>query len=116
MLQLSVWLCLILFGLFDSDLVRSQGAGPKAVEVRTQLTETVWVDRVDAAVADGLVNDQSCVLEHPEVLRDSRPADRKALGELANCVCPFGKPLKDGAPGAIAEGGPCGKVVSRHAQ
>ena len=107
MLQLSVWLCLILFGLFDSDLVRSQGAGPKAVEVRTQLTETVWVDRVDAAVADGLVNDQSCVLEHPEGLRD---------GELANCVCPFGKPLKDGAPGAIAEGGPCGKVVSRHAQ
>jgi hypothetical protein len=102
--------------LFDGGLVGGQGAEPKPVKLGAEFSEAVRVDSVDTAVAGGLVHYQPRVLEDLQVLRDGRPTDREALGELADRARAIRKPLKDRAPRAIAEGGPPVRLVSLHAR
>jgi len=47
--------------------------------------------------------DEACVGEHPEVLRDSRPADWQPAGYLANRHRSVPELFKDPAPRVIAE-------------
>ena len=41
------------------------------------------VDRIQAPSAVALVDDEPGLLQHAQVLRDGRPADREAVGELS---------------------------------
>src|SRR3954466_2624177 len=59
---------------FDPPLERVEGLGPEPVEVIPQRRERLRVERVHAPRAVGAIGDELRVLQHPEVLRDRRPA------------------------------------------
>lgn len=71
-------------------------------------------DLVDAPGAVGMVGDQACLLEHPQVLGDRGPADRELTGDLADGLGAPGEALEDGPPGRVPESRNRLRSVSLH--
>jgi hypothetical protein len=69
---------------------------------------------IDAAGTSRRVADQPGVLQHLQMLRDGRPADRQLARELTDRTWPVGKAFEDRPPGRIPEGGPSISSVSLH--
>ena len=65
--------------------------------------KTVVVDPVEPASPLLAVAHEARLLQHPQVLRDRRPADRQAMGELADRARAFLERLEDQPPGGVAE-------------
>ena len=72
-----------------------RGPVPESVEPGADRPEPGRIDRVDAARALGLVAHQPRLLQHLQMLRHGRPADRQPRGELAHRHRPLGEPLDD---------------------
>jgi hypothetical protein len=84
------------------------------VEVTPQQRKPVGVHLIDASGADSLVDHQPGVLQHLQVLRDGRPADRQLAGKLAYGARPLGETLEDRPARRVAESGPSVSFVSLH--
>jgi hypothetical protein len=61
-----------------------KGGAPEAVEIRTEIGESCEVDLVEAACSDGVVADETSVLQYTQVLRDCGAADGKTGGKIAH--------------------------------
>ena len=77
---------------------------PEPVEVVAHPQQPVRLDPVEAPRAVLAVADEARVLEHAQVLRDGRPADRQSVGELADRARPRLQRLEDASPCRVAEG------------
>ena len=75
---------------------------PEPLEIGAKRAEPSGIDLIDAAIAVGPVDDQSRILEHPQVLRDGGTAHRELAGELADRPWALGEALEDGAPRRIS--------------
>ena len=71
--------------------------------VRTSSGYALGVEVVDPAGAICVADDQPSVLEHPQVLRYRRPADRQLVGELLDRAWSAREEFEDGAPGRVTE-------------
>jgi hypothetical protein len=81
--------------MFGGNLVGGQRAAPELVEVSPELAETILIHLVDATVARGPVDHQAGLLQHLEVLRDGRPANRQPAGDLTDRARAASDALKD---------------------
>jgi hypothetical protein len=84
-----------------------EGVIPEPVEPGTDLSQTVRVDLVDTPRPVRPIGDQAGLLEDLQMLRDGRPADRKAVGQLAHGERPARKALKHLTSGRIGKRGKC---------
>ena len=76
---------------------------PKRVQGRPQLVEPVRIEPVEPPRPLLAGDDESRFFEHPQVLRDGRPAHREAVRELADGPGAATEPLEDRPPGWTAE-------------
>src|SRR5262249_46231812 len=106
--------CLLLAWLLDGRLVGRQCLAPEALELAAKRAETVRVELIDAVLSRAAVDDEARILQHLQVLRDGRPADRQLARELGDGLRPPGQPLEDGPPGRVAKGRPAVRSVSLH--
>jgi hypothetical protein len=88
--------------------------GPEPVEISVQRFQTGRIHRVDATSAFRAVGDQTCILEHPQVLGDRGAADWKVVSQLAHGAWADDEALENGTTGAIAQGIPRVYFVSYH--
>src|SRR5262249_20167633 len=68
---------------------------PELIEVVAQGVEAGRVDPIEPAVSGGGVLHEPGVLEHAQVLRDRRPADREVPGQDADGERPLAQPRQD---------------------
>ena len=61
------------------------------------------VEAVDPARARRMLGDQTCVLQHLQVLGHGRSADGQMGGQLAHGLGPFAQAQDDRSPGAVPE-------------
>ncbi len=87
---------------------------PKAIEVRAQRLDARGVQFVESTVSIGPIDDQMCVLQDSQVLRDRRAGDRETTGEFADRLRPIEQPLENGPPGGIAQGIQLSGVLVNH--
>jgi hypothetical protein len=100
--------------LLDDLLVGRERLVPETLELGAKRAYARRVELVDPAGPGGPVHHQPRPLEHLEVLRDGRPADRQPTGKLSDRPRPVRETLEDRAPRRIAEGGPRVGLVSHH--
>jgi len=101
--------------LLHDVLVAVERALPERVQLIAQGGDAGGVEPVDPAGPRGAVGDQAGVLEHLQVLRYRRPADRQLLGELADGSRSLCQARDDGAPGGVTQGVPAAPgLVSIH--
>src|SRR5882762_10021691 len=96
------------FPLFDSFSLGSgfeggEGFIPETVEPTAQGLYAVRFNRVQASRAFGTNHDQSCLLEHLQVLRDSGTAHIHPVGNLSHRARAMAQTLEYPAPRAISE-------------
>lgn len=103
-----------LAGLLDELSVCAERPAPEALEVGAECTDAGRIEAVDAASAHGAVDNQPGFLQHPQMLRNRRPADRQVARDLVDRARPLGDALEDRPAGGIAERGPGIGLVSRH--
>jgi hypothetical protein len=87
---------------------------PEPVKISAQAFDAGRVQLVDAAVSDLVIENEVGVLEHTQVLRDRRPANRESLGDLVDGGRPFGQALENGQPGWISQRDQLLHTVSHH--
>jgi hypothetical protein len=95
-------------------LESGERVSPESVEISAQRFQAGRVYRVYATSSFRAVGDQTCILEHPEVLGDRGAADWKVISQLAHGVWADYEALEDSATGAIAQGVPRVSFVSNH--
>jgi hypothetical protein len=115
------WPCLLLWflsvtldGSLRDRLERGESLRPEAIEIAAQLGKAGLIDCVNTTCAFRAIEHETGILEHPQVLRDSRTGYREIAGELPDSPWPFHKALEDSAPGAIPQGFPWAHFVSNH--
>src|SRR6185312_1539087 len=116
--------CLLLLRLLSSSrllesllrhlLEGGERSVPELVEVRAELADPRRVDLINAAVPGGPVGHEAGLLEHPQMLRDGRTADREPAGQLAHGPRTLGEKLEDLTPGRVPESVERKCLVSRH--
>src|SRR4029450_8088917 len=89
------WSSDLLGWLLGGRFVRRKGFCPEPVELGAKRIHAVRVELVDATGADGAVDHQPGLLQHLEMLRDGRPADRQPVRELADRLRTLGQTLED---------------------
>lgn len=85
-------------------LERCERVRPELVEVAAERIEACRVDLVKPPIPIASIGNEARRLEHCQVLRDRRPADRELSGELAHRRRPLLQELVDnGAAHGFAE-------------
>src|SRR4051794_12775547 len=105
----SIILCLLLLGCIAK---RGQRLVPERVEVGPQVGHGLRIHAIHPPRADLAIDHQPGVLEDLEMLRDRRPADREARGQLADRSRDRRQALEDGLARRVAEGGHGSSYVS----
>ncbi len=100
--------------MLDKGFVGGQGLAPKALQIRSHDRQTVWIDAIDAPRANRPVNYEPGILEHPQMLRDRRPADWQLASKLDDRAGPIDEQLKYRLTCGIAKRKPCIRLVSQH--
>src|SRR6185437_6548620 len=100
--------------LFDGGLEGRQRLIPELVQVDAKSGDAVRVELVDAACAGCSIDDQPGVLEHFEVLRDRRSADRQLPRQIADGPGVIAEAFEDRSPRRITEGRQSAYIVSHH--
>jgi hypothetical protein len=106
-----VWL---LISFLDGRLERRQRAAPESVEFDAQRRKRVWIDAVDATGTRRRVRNQPSILEHPKVMRHSRPTDRQLTRQLYDRTRAIRQQRNDRLPRWIAERYPRISSVNSH--
>src|SRR5690606_34260961 len=88
----------------DDALVVGQCLAPEPIELGTQLSDPIRIQVVDAAGSVAPIAHEASVLEHLQMLRDGRPADRQPGGELPDGTRSCRETLEDRAARWIAQG------------
>jgi hypothetical protein len=101
-------------GSLRDRLERGESLRPEAIEIATQRCKAGRIDCVDTTCAFRAIEHKTGILEHPQVLRDSRTGNREIAGQFPDRTWPFHKALEDGASGAIPQGFPRAHFVSNH--
>ena len=100
----------LLGGVFEAD----ERIAPESLDRRRQLRNPGRVGGVQPPSALTAHRKQPGLGEHPKMLRNGRPADRKALGKLAHSAFLTSQKLEDRAPGRVAKGVKLNILVSLH--
>jgi hypothetical protein len=115
------WPCLLLWflsvtldGSLRDRLERGESLRPEAIEIAAQRGKAGRIDCVDTTCAFRAIEHKTGILEHPQVLRDSRTGNREVAGQFPDSLWPFHKALEDGASGAVPQGFPWAYFVSNH--
>jgi hypothetical protein len=115
------WLLLLLSFLsltsawsLRDGLESGERVSPESVEISAQCFQAGRVYRVYATSSFRPVGNQTCMLEHPQVLGDRGAADWKVVSQLAHGVWADHEALEDSATGAIAQSVPRVGFVSYH--
>src|SRR5688572_9416392 len=95
-------------------LERGERVSPEPVEISAQRFQACRVYGVYATSSFRAIGDQTCILEHPQVLGDRRAADWKLVSQLAHSVWADDEALEDSATSAIAQGVPRIGFVRNH--
>src|SRR5688500_691762 len=82
----------------DDLLIGRQGLAPELLEVGAKRADPVGVELIDATVSRRPVDHQPRILQHFQVLRHRRPADRQLASQLADGSGTIGETLEDRAP------------------
>jgi hypothetical protein len=88
---------------FGSGGQAFERSSPHQVEVRTQQTEAIRIEAIDALRAHGRTRDQPGVAQDPEVEGDGRPRHGQLSGELAHRPRAGGEQVHDGATSAVTQ-------------
>jgi len=83
-------------------------------EIRAQGFEPLGIELIQAASADGAIDDQMSLLENTKVLGNRGAANGKFLGEVHNGHFAGNEAGEDGAAGGIAESIKLEILVSVH--
>jgi hypothetical protein len=84
-------------------LVRDESAIPEPIEVVPQRIDAGGIELIEAAVSLRPIDDEVCVFQNPEMLRDGGPADREIAGEFPDWLRAVHEALEDRATGGIPE-------------
>ena len=103
MLLTAVCSNVLLVDVFYDPFVAGECATPKPLEVCAERVEACRIQAVNAPRTNGMVHYQSGVLQHAEMLRDRRTADRKLAGDLHDGARTLRDALENGAASRIAE-------------
>jgi len=90
-------------GFFYGLLKGAERPGPHLVEVRAQSGHALRIELVNPARACLGIGHEPHILQHLQVLRNSRTRYRKHPREFIHCYRPGGELLKDRHPGRIGK-------------
>jgi hypothetical protein len=101
-------------GSLCNRLERSERLRPEAIEIAAQPRKAGRVDGVDTTCTFGAIEHKTGILEHSQMLRDSRPGNREIAGQFSDGPRPFHKALEDRPSGANPQRFPWAQFVSNH--
>src|SRR5205823_6946454 len=97
------FLLLLLLGSLRRLLEGRERLVPEPVEVGAERRDSPRVDAVQPPRPVLPLVHELRLLQHPQVLRDRRPADRELSSELPDGLLAALEELEDGPPGRIAQ-------------
>jgi hypothetical protein len=101
-------------GLFRRSLEGGERVSPEPIEIGAQHFQTLLVHGIDTTSAFRSVNDKTRILEHAQMLRDGRPADREQARQLSHREWAFHESFENDAARAVPQRGPRIHFVSNH--
>jgi hypothetical protein len=91
-------------GTLRGFLERGERVAPKPIEVRAQGVDPRGIQLVEPPVSHGAIDDQTRVLQDPQVLGDCGAADRETARDLADRLRSLEQAFEDRPAGGIAQG------------